>query len=141
MHCLLSVVSILINFGYMHVCDWASHVFLSMIPCKGCSLAKIQHTPLFQNAAILPGCGCPGLIQRPSVFQDSWSYVLHLPTAHCPSSRWQPRCTRTLRQPILSQWQEEARLQELYARAPSTVVPKLRPWMEVCGSRARRRGK
>jgi hypothetical protein len=46
MHCLLSVVSTLIDFGYMHVCDWASHVFLPMIPCKGCSLAKIQHYSL-----------------------------------------------------------------------------------------------
>jgi hypothetical protein len=43
MHCLLSVVSTLIDFGYMHVCDWASHVFLPMIPCKGCSLAKTSH--------------------------------------------------------------------------------------------------
>jgi hypothetical protein len=46
MHCLLSVVSILIDFRYMHVCDWASHTFLPMIPCKGCSLAKIQHHSL-----------------------------------------------------------------------------------------------
>jgi hypothetical protein len=46
MHCLLSVVSILIDFGYMHECDWASHAFLPMIPCKGYSLAKIQHHSL-----------------------------------------------------------------------------------------------
>jgi hypothetical protein len=46
MHCLLSVVSTLIDFGYMHVYDWASHAFLPMIPCKGCSLAKIQHHSL-----------------------------------------------------------------------------------------------
>jgi hypothetical protein len=46
MHCLLSVVSILIDFRYIHVCDWASHTFLPMIPCKGCSLAKIQHHSL-----------------------------------------------------------------------------------------------
>jgi hypothetical protein len=44
MHCLLSVVSTLIDFGYMHVCDWASHTFLPMIPCKGCSLAKTTHS-------------------------------------------------------------------------------------------------
>jgi hypothetical protein len=42
----ISVVSILIDFGYMHVCDWASHAFLPMISCKGCSLAKIQHYSL-----------------------------------------------------------------------------------------------
>jgi hypothetical protein len=46
MYCLLSVVSILINFGYMHIYDWASHVFLPMISCKGYSLAKIQHHSL-----------------------------------------------------------------------------------------------
>jgi hypothetical protein len=46
MHCLLSVVSTLIDFGYMHVYDWASHALLPMIPCKGCSLAKIQHHSL-----------------------------------------------------------------------------------------------
>jgi hypothetical protein len=28
------------------ICDWASHAFLPMIPCKGCSLAKIQHHSL-----------------------------------------------------------------------------------------------
>jgi hypothetical protein len=30
MHCLLSVVSTLIDFDYIHVCDWASHAFLLM---------------------------------------------------------------------------------------------------------------
>jgi hypothetical protein len=30
----------------IHVCDWASHAFLPMIPRKGCSLAKIQHHSL-----------------------------------------------------------------------------------------------
>jgi hypothetical protein len=43
MYCFLYVVSILIDFGYMHICDWASHIFLPMIPYKGCSLTKIQH--------------------------------------------------------------------------------------------------
>jgi hypothetical protein len=43
MYCFLTVVSTLIDFGYMYVCDWASHTFLPMIPCKRCSLAKIQH--------------------------------------------------------------------------------------------------
>jgi hypothetical protein len=81
----------------------------------------------------------------PTAFSVSRFVELRFTLASCTLSIFallrQPRCTRTLRQPILSQWQEEARLQELYARAPSTVVPKLRPWMEVCGSRARRRGK
>jgi hypothetical protein len=46
MHCLLNVVSTLIDFRYMHVYDWASYTFLPMISCKGCSLAKIQHYSL-----------------------------------------------------------------------------------------------
>jgi hypothetical protein len=46
MHYFLSDVSTLIDFGYMYVCDWASHAFLPMISCKGCSLAKIQHHSL-----------------------------------------------------------------------------------------------
>jgi hypothetical protein len=46
MHCHQSVISILIDFRYMHVCDWASHAFLPIIPCKGRSLAKIQHHSL-----------------------------------------------------------------------------------------------
>jgi hypothetical protein len=47
MYFLLSVVSILYDFSYMHVCDLVSYVFLSIIPCKGCSLvAKIQHPSL-----------------------------------------------------------------------------------------------
>jgi hypothetical protein len=54
MYCLLSVVSILIDFRYMHVCDWASHAFLPMIPCKGCSLAKIQHPSLSSLIRVPP---------------------------------------------------------------------------------------
>jgi hypothetical protein len=54
MHCLLSVVSTLIEFGYMHVCDWPSHAFLPMIPCKGCSLAKIQHPSLSSLIGVPP---------------------------------------------------------------------------------------
>jgi hypothetical protein len=54
MHCFLSVVSILIDFGYMHVCDWASHAFLPMIPYKGCTLAKIQHISLSSLIRVSP---------------------------------------------------------------------------------------
>jgi hypothetical protein len=53
MYYLLSVVSILINFEYMHVCNWSSHVFLSMIPCKGCSLVKIYHHSLLLLIRVL----------------------------------------------------------------------------------------
>jgi hypothetical protein len=46
MHYLLSVISTLIDFGTcMYVIGLAMH-FLPMIPCKGCSLAKIQHYSL-----------------------------------------------------------------------------------------------
>jgi hypothetical protein len=54
MHYLLSVVSTLIDFGYMYVCDWASHAFLPMILCKGCSLAKIQHPSLLSLIRVPP---------------------------------------------------------------------------------------
>jgi hypothetical protein len=54
MHCFLSVVSTLIDFGYMYVCDWASYAFLPIIPCKGCSLAKIQHPSLLSLTRRVP---------------------------------------------------------------------------------------
>jgi hypothetical protein len=40
--------------GYMHVCDWASLAFLPIIPCKGCSLAKIQHPSLSSLIRVPP---------------------------------------------------------------------------------------
>jgi hypothetical protein len=70
MHCFLSVVSILINFGYMYVYDWASHAILPMIPCKGCSLAKIQHHSLLS------------LIRVP---HQHFTYDTMLRNSHCES--------------------------------------------------------
>jgi hypothetical protein len=75
MHCLLSVVSTLIDFGYMHACDWASHAFLPMIPCKGCSLAKIQHHSL------------PSLIRVP---HHHFTYDTVLRDSHCERPNWLP---------------------------------------------------
>jgi hypothetical protein len=68
MHCLLCVVSTLIDFGYMHVFDWARHTFLPMIPCKGCSLAKIQHHSLLS------------LIRMPHHY---FTYDIVLRDSHC----------------------------------------------------------
>jgi hypothetical protein len=72
MHCLLSVVSTLIDFGYMHICDWASHAFLPMIPYKGYSLAKIQYHSLLS------------LITVPHYY---FTYDTVLRDSHCKTSR------------------------------------------------------
>jgi hypothetical protein len=92
MHCLLSVVSTLIDFGYMHVCDWASHAFLPMILCKGCSLAKIQHHSLsslirvphhhFTYDTVLRNSHC----ERPNHLQRCLQQTIHQLIVTCVSS-------------------------------------------------------
>jgi hypothetical protein len=47
MHCILKVVSKFNDLGLMHAFDWANNIFLPMVACRGCILAKIQHPSLF----------------------------------------------------------------------------------------------